>query len=525
MPQTLMSAISALFDTWKMSFQTVHFLLFLPVAVAVFFLVPKRARRGWLLFASYYFYLFVAPKYLPVLLCGTLFTYAAGRLIGRAKSGRVRHGWLAVGVLGCVGALCLFKYSQPLVAALGFDTENYYFVSAAAVGISYYTFSAIGYLIDVAREEIPAEKNLLTYALFLSFFPSVVQGPINRAGDLIPQLVDTDTKLDWQNIVDGLRGMAIGFFKKLAVADTIAVFVRAVYASPNDYSGLTLTVAAVGFALQLYFDFSGYSDIALSVAQMLGIRLPQNFNNPYFATNFSGFWARWHMSLSNWLQDYIFTPLVWSRWTEKLPIIGKRVQKPPVLSSISAVFLISGLWHGNTWCFVVWGALQAVYRIGEELLHRWVGKPKKNLKLAPRMGKTAVVLVLWIESLVFFAVGMYTKGGTVADALGMLGRQFASFSPGQAALDIYNAVLSGMFPNEMFALLFIVFSTGCLGLAVWADWAQYSKLGGKSMVLGLQRMAAAPRWVLYYVLVLGCFVGFLLQSGGFGGASFMYAGF
>lgn len=176
MPDTLIQDLSAIFSTWKMSFQTVHFLLFLPLVVAVFFLLPKRGRRGWLLFASYYFYLFVAPNYLPVLLCGTLFTYLAGRLIGGAKSGRARHGWLAVGVLGCVAALCLFKYSQPLLAALGVDTENYYFVSAAAVGISYYTFSAIGYLVDVAREEIPAEKSLLTYALFLSFFPSVVQG-------------------------------------------------------------------------------------------------------------------------------------------------------------------------------------------------------------------------------------------------------------------------------------------------------------------------------------------------------------
>lgn len=520
------AGLQAVFDTWEMSFQTVHFLLFLPVVVAVFFVLPRRARKGWLLVASYYFYAFAAPKYLPVLVLGTLFTYVAGRLIGAAKTPRGRKVWMWAGVVGCVAALGFFKYSASFFAMVGVNIkDDYYFLSAAAVGISYYTFTAIGYLADVAREEVPAEKNIFNYALFLSFFASVVSGPINRAGDLMPQLINNDAKFSAQNTADALRGMAIGFFKKLAVADTLAVFVKAVFASPQDYTGLTLTLASVGFALQLYFDFSGYSEIALSAAQMLGIKLPKNFENPYYATNFSGFWARWHISLSTWLQDYIFTPLVWSRWTEKLPFFGKRVKKPPVLSAIAAVFLVSGLWHGNTLCFVVWGALQAVFRIGEELLHRFVGKPKKKLPGIARAGKTAVVLVLWVESLVFFGVGMMTKGGTVGTALGMLGRQFLSFSPRQAAADVYASVLGGMFPNPLFAGLFIVFMLGCLALALWADWAQWFKLKGESMVLGLQRMKAAPRWILYFVLVLGCFAGFLMQSGGFGGASFMYANF
>lgn len=532
---TAAPALSAVTANWPMSFQTVHFLLFLPVVVGAYFLLPVRLRKGWLLVASYWFYFFAAPKYLPVLWFATLFTYAIGRALGRASTTRAKHGWLALGVCGSVAGLAFFKYNaffapflSPLFAHFGIAYEQSWFTTFAALGISFYTFTALGYLIDVYRGDVPAEKNLATYALFLGFFPSVTSGPISRAGALMPQLTNNARRFDAQNAADALRGMAIGFFKKLAVADTLGIFVREVYKTPEalaEHAGLTLTLAAVCYALQLYFDFSGYSDIAIGTAGLLGIRLPQNFNTPYFSTNFSSFWARWHITLSAWLQDYIFTPLVWSRWTEKIPLLGKYVKKPPVLSSLFIVFMVSGLWHGDTLCFVVWGFLQASYRIGEELLHRRLGKPKKKPPLASRIGKTAVVLVLWCESLVFFAVGQLTAGGRVGHAFSALARQFASFSPAAAARDFFAAILSGFYNDARIAGLFTIFTLFCLALALWADWAQCFKLSGKSLVGGLRALRPAPRWALYLVLVLGCFAGFIAQSGGFGGASFMYGGF
>ncbi len=518
-------------ESWKMSFQSVHFLLFLPIAAGAYFVLPARLRRLWLLVASYYFYFFAAPRYLPVLLCGTLFSYGAARGIAAAKSQRSKRVFLLLGVLGLVAALSFFKYNaayeallQPVFTALGQQYNGGYFVTALALGISFYTFMALGYLIDLYRGDVELEKSLLGHALFLGFFPSVTSGPISRAGDLMPQLRDTSRRFSAQNWADGLRLMAVGFFKKLAVADTLALFVNAVYGDLAAYSGLTLSLAAAGFALQLYFDFSGYTDIALGVAQLFGIKLKQNFNTPFFATNYSGFWARWHISLSSWLQDYIFTPLVWSRWTEKIPYFGKKVTKPPMLSPIAAVFIVSGLWHGDTLCFLVWGVLQAAFRIGEELLHRRLGKPKKHPPFWQRFGKTALVLVLWVESLVFFRVGI-SPGGQVGEAASALWRQFGGWSLSQTGRDIFASIAAGFYGKGFMVALFLAFSLTCTAFALWADWMQCFRLKGLHPAQGLSLLRPAPRWALYFVLVLCGFAGFIAGSGGFGGASFLYGGF
>lgn len=528
-----------------MSFQSVHFLLFLPLAAGAYFLLPARFRRAWLLLASYYYYFFAAPRHLVVLLAGTLFSYLAVRLIGAANSVAARRGWLAFGILGMVAGLCLFKYSgsiEPVFShifeqlGVPFDeaAQNWYrgyFSTAAALGVSFYTFAAVGYLIDVYNKDVPVEKNFLTHALFLGFFPSVASGPIPRAAGLMPQLRDTSRRFDPAGAAAGLRLMATGFFKKLAVSDTLAVFVNYVYADviaeKPELSGFTLTLAAFLFMLQLYFDFSSYTDIARGAAAIFGVALPENFNTPYYATNFSAFWARWHMSLSSWLQDYIFTPLVWSRWPEKLPVIGKRVQNPPVLSSIAAVFLISGLWHGDTLCFLVWGALMAAYRIGEELLHRTLGKPKKNPKPLARAGKTAVVLLLWMEGLVFFRVGIpaSTGPGTVQQAASALLRQFTGISLTQTAAAIWQSVSAIFFNKTYMIVLFLLFIVVCLLVALWADWMQCFRWGGVRPAEVIPRLKPAARWGVYFFLVLACFAAFLAQNGGFGNVSFLYGGF
>ncbi|MFV0352850.1 MAG: MBOAT family O-acyltransferase [Oscillospiraceae bacterium] len=526
--------LSAITANWNMGFQTVHFLLFFPLVVLATYLLPGRLRRAWLLLASYYFYFFAAPRHLPILICGTLFSYLFCRLLSAAKKLAVRRLLLTLGIVGLVGGLAFFKYNAyfepfftPLFKSIGLAYSSEYFSVALAVGISFYTFTAIGSLIDAYRGDVPAEKNLITYALFLSFFPAVSQGPISRAGDLLPQLKTTPA-FDAQNTINALRQFAIGYFKKMAVADTLAIYVKGVYGTPDtlaSYSGITLIMASIVFMIQLYFDFSGYSDIALGTAQILGIRLPQNFNTPYFATNFSGFWSRWHISLSNWLQDYIFTPLVWSRWPEKLPFIGKKIQKPPVLTSLLAVFFVSGLWHGSSMLFVVWGLLQALFRIGEELVHRTLGKPRKKMPLLMRIGKTALVLVLWCESLVFFSVGLLCKGGTLNDALSALVRQFSGISFSRAASEGFSIIKTGFYGDDRIATVFILFCLVCTVLAFVADWVQFFKLKGKPFGGALVRLRPALRWGIYYLLFLCCFAAFIMQSGGFGGSSFLYGGF
>lgn len=525
-------ALTPLLKNWGMSFQSIHFLLFLPVAAGAYFALPQRTRKLWLLLVSYYFYFFMAGEYLLFLLAGTLFTYAAGRIIASLPKAPAKRTALLLSIGGLVLGLVFFKYNrffapllEPAFARLGLAYSSKLFSTARALGISFYTFTAIGYLIDTSRGDVPAEKNLLDFALFLGFFPSVLSGPISRAGGLLPQLKNTARRFNPPEAATGIVLMALGFFKKMAVADTIAIFTAAVFSNLAGYQGLTIALATGAYALQLYFDFSGYTDIARGTAKILGIRLPQNFQNPYFSTNFSGFWARWHMSLSTWLQDYIFTPLVWSRWPERLPLLGKHIKKPPVLSSIAIVFMVSGLWHGDTLCFAVWGGLQAAYRIGEELLHRFLGKPKKNPPLARRIGKTAVVLLLWAQSLLFFAVGSMEENNSVGHAFQGFVRQFCSFSPLQAGRDIWHAVLNGWYNDTRLAALLILFGFVCLGTALWADWYQFARLKSRSLAAHILTLQPAPRRLLYLGLTLCCFAGFIAQSGYFGGGSFIYGGY
>ncbi len=525
--QALLSASAA----WPMRFTAVPYLLFLPLAIGGYFLLRGTARKAWLLLASYFFYVFAAPRYFVVLLCGTAFCYMMGVLIEKTQKDKNRRTLGIFSVLLLIVGLCFFKYNDffaaglaPLFAQMGLEYTADYFVAASALGISFYTFTGIAYLVDVWRKDVTAEKNILDFALFMGFFGTVTMGPICRASELMPQVKDTTRRFQPEKAGEALVLLGIGFFKKIAVADTLKIVVDAVYSDLEAYSGASLTLAAVLFTIQLYFDFSGYTDIVRGSAKLLGINLPHNFQNPYFATNFSLFWSKWHISLSRFLQDYIFMPLVWSRWTEKLPIVGKYLQKPPMLSSIAITFLISGIWHGDTLPFLVWGALQAVFRIGEECMHRYIGKPKKRPPFWVKFGKTAVVLILWTESLVFFRVGMQSQS-SVSAAVSALVRQFTPVSLGTVWQDVLSAVQNGFYSDTRIAMAFIAFSLMCTALALWADWWQAHRLKGKSLAVAFSGMVTWRRWVVYFIMAMCCFAGFLAQSGGFGAASFLYGGF
>ncbi|MCE7945771.1 MAG: MBOAT family protein, partial [Chlorobi bacterium CHB1] len=302
-----------------MLFHSLEFIIFFPVVVAIYFLAPLRFRQFFLLLASYYFYMCWKAEYAVLILLSTGIDYVAA-LHMHKTSGRGN-----------------IFYEFPLFDIL------------LPVGISFYTFQTLSYTIDVYRSEKTPERNFIKFALYVTFFPQLVAGPIERSTRLLPQF-DHEHKFDANRVVSGLRLMLWGFFKKLVIADRLALYVNEVYNNPADYTGLPVIIATYFFAFQIYCDFSAYSDIAIGAARVLGFDLMKNFRQPYLAQSIGEFWKRWHISLSTWFRDYLYIPLG-----------GNRVSRLRWYVNLMAVFLISGLWHGANWTFVVWGALHGSY--------------------------------------------------------------------------------------------------------------------------------------------------------------------
>lgn len=354
-----------------MLFNSLHFLIFFPVVVGIYYLIPQKARSYWLLLASYYFYMCWNAKYVVLLLFSTVVTYVSGILLercGRAeeeeKKIRCRKKlYVAASFILNLSILFVFKY-------LNFGMESLQWIFGQMhialnvpavdlllpVGISFYTFQALGYTMDVYRGEIYAEKNFFRYALFVSFFPQLVAGPIERSKNLLRQL-DKPAKPSFDSFRDGILLMLWGYFMKVVLADRIAVFVDTVYGDFETYTGVYLIVATILFAVQIYCDFSGYSVIAMGAAEILGIRLMENFNAPYLSVSVAEFWRRWHISLSSWFRDYLYIPLG-----------GNRKGKMRKYINLLITFGVSGLWHGADWSYVIWGLLNGVWQIIGDLL-------------------------------------------------------------------------------------------------------------------------------------------------------------
>lgn len=344
-----------------MDFNTLLFPCFFAASVLGYYLLPGLLRSVWLLAASYLFYCWKpANRQLVAVLIGvTLFTWICGWLLSAFKNQWARRGVLTAGILGCLCPLFLFKYynffAQSLAALTNGQAASAALELAAPLGLSYFTFQALGYVIDCFRGKYPPERSLVKYALFVSFFPCVFTGPIERADHLLPQL-DGSPRLEYDNIAGGAFRMLWGYFKKMVLADRLAVFVRAYYVGAVAATGPAQAAAAVLFSLQLYFDFSGCCDIAIGGARMFGIRLLENFENPFLSTSFSELWRRWHKSLNGWFREYLYFSLGGSRcplwrWAVNLMI----------------VFALSGLWHGAAAGYLWWGLLCGVLVLLERL--------------------------------------------------------------------------------------------------------------------------------------------------------------
>lgn len=371
-----------------MVFNSAQFLLFLPLAALGYFAVPQKARRPWLLLACYFFYFCWNPAHVPVL----AFVTAVGYLGGRLLEGKPRKGVLAAGILLALAPLIGFKYLGFLtksvlsvLAHLGVQIAPPAFDFLLPMGISFYTLQAVGYLVDTYRGE-KAEHNLLDFALFVGFFPQMVSGPISRGNRLLPQL-SAAKRPAFDDLQDGVLLLIWGYFLKIVVADRAALFVAAVYAPESEYEGWFYIVATLLFCLQLYGDFGGCSVMAMGTAKILGIDLIDNFNAPYFSQSIAEFWRRWHISLSTWFRDYLYIPLG-----------GNRKGKGRQLLNIAIVWLLTGLWHGANWNFVLWGVYYAILLLLEKtFLLKWLDK-------APRFVGHVYTCFCFVMGWVLFAI-------------------------------------------------------------------------------------------------------------------------
>ncbi|RYG41043.1 MAG: MBOAT family protein, partial [Chitinophagaceae bacterium] len=342
-----------------MFFNSFAYAFFLPL-VFVLYWFPLRHNRYiqnvLLLCASYFFYACWDWRFLFLLIFSTALDYKCGLLIQESSSTRERKTWLWLSIVINLSFLGVFKYYDffavsfaETMSEIGFQVNPGLLQVILPVGISFYTFHGLSYVIDIYKGRIKAEKSIVDYSLFVSFFPLLVAGPIERATHLLPQL-KTERKFNYANAVDGLRQILWGLFKKIVIADQCARTANVIFDNPDAYSGSTLALGAVLFAFQIYGDFSGYSDIALGSARLFGIELLQNFSFPYFSRNIAEFWRRWHISLSSWFRDYLYIPLGGSRGTT-----FKKVR------NVFIIFIVSGFWHGANWTFIIWGLLNALY--------------------------------------------------------------------------------------------------------------------------------------------------------------------
>ena len=338
-----------------MVFNSFTFLLFFPIVFLMYKLIPLKYRWVMLLVVSYYFYMRWQPDLIYLILFTTAVSYGCAIMIDRTESQKKKKAYMIVAVVASLSVLFFFKYFNFLAENvelvfdfIGIPVDDLTLNLILPVGISFYTFQTLSYVIDVYRGSMPAERHFGYYALYVSFFPQLVAGPIERPENLLPQL-KTKNPFNGAQAVMGLKMMMVGFFKKIAVADQISRYVDAVYnniatADASLLNGFTVSLATVLFAFQIYCDFSGYTDIAIGCSAVMGIKLMQNFNNPYTATNIKDVWRRWHISLTSWFTDYIYIPLG-----------GSRCSKRRHYFNIFMVFLISGIWHGAAWTFIFWG--------------------------------------------------------------------------------------------------------------------------------------------------------------------------
>lgn len=453
-----------------MLFTSIEFMVFLPVVFVLYWLLRRQVRWQNLLVvaASYVFYGWWDWRFLLLIAFTTACSYASGLMIKPEGSRRRNLAvmWTNIGLN--LGILGLFKYydffASELARLLGCSGDSVMLNLILPVGISFYTFQALSYSIDVYRGKIAPTKDVVAFFAYVSFFPQLVAGPIERATNLLPQFLK-ERKFDYAMAVDGVRQMLWGFFKKVVVADNCAVFVDKVWGDIGAYGSLDLAVAAALFSIQIYCDFSGYSDIAIGCAKLFGIRLMRNFNVPYFSRDIAEFWRRWHISLTTWFRDYVYIPLG-----------GSRVAKWKVVRNTFIIFLVSGLWHGANWTFILWGAFHALLFLPLILM----GKNRKYTDI--------VAADRWLPSIKELGQMLLTF---VLAALGWI--LFRSQSIGEA-IDFYTSLFTGGLSGANLPMRTIVF----VAIMLLVEWLQRKREHG----LDMSGVRSGVIRYIFYVCVL-----------------------
>jgi D-alanyl-lipoteichoic acid acyltransferase DltB (MBOAT superfamily) len=391
-----------------MLFNSFQYLIFFSAVATTYYLLSHRHRWLFLLAASYYFYACWKIEYLLLIIACTISAYFAGILLDNKRESTNKKRILLIVVLFNLGILFIFKYFNFFNGFLRIALTKFNIFSNVPalklllpVGISFYAFQVISYLIDVYRGQKNAERHLGHFALFVAFFPKLIAGPIERAKNLLPQFREKQ-EFDYQRVTDGLKLIAWGLFKKMVIADRVAVYVNQIYDNPGDYTGAPVLLATVLFAYQIYCDFSGYSDIAVGSATVLGFRLMNNFDRPYSAKSISEFWRCWHISLSSWLTDYIYTPisLHYRYWGQSA-----------ILFSLFVTFLACGLWHGANWTFIIWGLLHGIMLSLEVITRK---SRKKIAKVIPKTIYDNISMVLTFSFICFSYI--FFRANSVSDA-------------------------------------------------------------------------------------------------------------
>ena len=466
-----------------MIFNSFEFLLFLPIVFTIYWLLSNKLKlqNAFVVIASYFFYGWWDWRFLLLIAFTSACSFASGLLIEKTgkndnlyeqKQHRRAKAITATNIVINLLILGIFKYYnffiESFLALIPFLNVDKMLINIILpVGISFYTFQALSYSIDVYRRKIEPTHDIVAFFAYVSFFPQLVAGPIERATNLLPQFYQKRT-FDYSQAVDGCRQILWGFFKKMVVADNCAVFVNTVWDDIPAYNGSTLLVAAIAFTFQIYGDFSGYSDIAIGCAKLFGIRLKRNFNVPYFSRDIAEFWRRWHISLTTWFRDYLY-----------IPMGGSRVSKVKIVRNTFVIFLVSGLWHGANWTFIVWGAYHAILFLPLILL----GKNRKNTnlvaegKLFPNLKEIGQMLLTFI--LVVFGWIIFR-----AENISQVGLFFkAAFTQG------------------LFRIPIVPFCSLYIGLVLIVEWIQRGKEHGLELK---QHINPWLRYPIYYILIMMC---------------------
>lgn len=488
-----------------MLFNSIDFLIFFPIVVLLFFIIPCKLRYIWLLISSYFFYMSWNPKYAILMALSTAITYESGILIEKCSlrgNANLKKLCVAASLISNLGILSVFKYTDfvmnninRILRYFGMEIIERRLDLLLPVGISFYTFQALSYTLDVYKGRVKAERNIFKYALFVSFFPQLVAGPIERSKNLLSQIQHMDRIQVWDfaRIRDGFFLMMWGFFQKLVIADRASLLVDTVMNHYQNYGFIEIALASVLFAFQIYCDFGGYSDIARGAAMVMGFKLMKNFRQPYLSGNIRDFWRRWHISLTSWFTDYLYIPLG-----------GNRKGKYRKYLNLLIVFGISGLWHGAGWNFIVWGLLHAVYQIAGDckgwMLNRGKMVSAAQTTVSVRLRKAAVTFLFVDFAWIFFA------SESLRHALGVISQMFS-------AIQTTSIFEIGLDRGNWFFLLFgiavltivdilheknIAIFNKVAEQELWFRWALYMGLMWTTILFGIYGTAYDSSTFIYF---------------------------